>query len=51
MKYVAGDEIMFDDEMYQITGITLRAKDNSKKIVLQQIVVPRTESDDINPNE
>lgn len=43
MKYVVGDEIMFDDEKYTITAINLRAKDKSKKIVLQEIVE--------NPNE
>jgi hypothetical protein len=37
-KSQVGEEITFDGAQYVVTQISMRAKDGSKKVVLQEVV-------------
>lgn len=43
MKNQVGDEIEFDGGTYRVVQIAERAKDGSKKVVLQQVVESKDE--------
>lgn len=36
-QLVVGEVVIFDDAEYTVTQITMRAKDGSKKVVLQEV--------------
>lgn len=44
-QHQVGDEIEFDGSPYRVTQISERAKDGSKKVVLQEVVDQVLETD------